>query len=1056
MTPAFVRKGGLMFQEIFRFAAVRPVQDQATAPEVLTFRLEQGDSAFLDDVREYSGSDNRAKLKEIVRAFVRSPEFIGGRSRVDSRLLAFNGVLASLPDSDFAGAAATLFERLFDRNPASFADSDDFRKLCRTLGDSIVAASIERSVPARVRALLARLAAACALIAALAAKGSKPRKAAFLGTVLVTPDELFPLSRSDGSLSAIRGTRRAKRLKRDAEERATLEKRSREIDDGRGAIQELLEAIVRRKPGPTAGPAARAERANAPSGFLLTEAEAEVLSAATKEVLRGLGVAERIDVARSVALIEDRMSTATAVLNGAAQAVRMVRIGSNILSSDLFTDAVLTADPLDPARHPGPCPPQEIDGPEEPGDVTVPTGHGEARILGMADLMLVEQTLARYELSEIAHIENVLRKEKRERRFRTATTTEESILLETETTEDKEKDLATTERFELQTESQKVIAESASKEAGITIQASYGPTVDATAKLGTSSSSSVQRSDSTSSAYARETTSRAVNRLQTRTMERRTIKTVREVEEKNLHSFDNTEGTTDISGVYRFVDKIYTAQIVNYGKRLMLEFVVPEPAAFWRHALSSQPLEHIPFANPEPPGYCLSDGRTFVPLQAQDITPENYVFWASKYGAEDVVAPPPRTRIVSLAKKGPDSFQSTNGEAAGPKISSDVAEIDIPEGYMPASAIVNLYGETQAGTHKLVIQVQDQQFFYVEPVDDGLRLNLRVEPTAKLPVSINSLRFYNYEMLVTVFCVLRRETLETWRLKTFFAIRKAYEAAKARYDNAVEAARLQSGFGEPMGRNPAANREIERAELKRACISLASGQRFETFDAMNRNVAPHGYPEIDFAEAKAEARYIGLFEQGFEWNNMTYLFYSYFWSRKDEWLALVQLADDDPLFNRFLQAGAARVQVPVRPGFEHVVLNYLSGIEIWDADGNFIASEDGDGSPLHLSIITELKNQLGNTDSQGEGTVSLTNGSDLVTGMGTQFTRDDERRRIAFGTARYEIKRWEAPDRVRLRTPYAGETEQAAGYALGPRLVGEPWEVRLPTNLVKLDDYDIA
>jgi len=170
----------------------------------------------------------------------------------------------------------------------------------------------------------------------------------------------------------------------------------------------------------------------------------------------------------------------------------------------------------------------------------------------------------------------------------------------------------------------------------------------------------------------------------------------------------------------------------------------------------------------------------------------------------------------------------------------------------------------------------------------------------------------------------------------------------------------------------------------------------------------------------------------------------------------VQLADDDPLFNRFLQAGAARVQVPVRPGFEHVVLNYLSGIEIWDADGNFIASEDGDGSPLHLSIITELKNQLGNTDSQGEGTVSLTNGSDLVTGMGTQFTRDDERRRIAFGTARYEIKRWEAPDRVRLRTPYAGETEQAAGYALGPRLVGEPWEVRLPTNLVKLDDYDIA
>lgn len=1048
-----------MFEEIFRFVAVRPVQEHDAAPEVLTFRLEQGDSAFLDDVREYSGPDNRAKLTEIVRAFVRSPAFIGGRSKVDSRLLAFHRAVVSLPDNDFATAAATLFERIFDRNAASFADSDDYRKLCRAVGDSIVAASIERGVPARVRALLARSAATFALIAAIG-EGRKPRKTEFLGTVLVTPDDLFPLSRSDGSLVGTRGTRRAERQKREAEERVELERRSREIDEGRAAIEELLGAMVRREPGPTA-PAAparsgRAAREAVLSGFLLTSAEADALSAATRKVLRGLGVAEKVDVARSVTLIEDRMSATTALLNGAAKAVRMVRIGSNILSSDLFTDAVLTADPFDPARHPGPCPPQEIDGPEESGDVTVPSGHGEARILGMADLMMVEQTLARYELSEIAHIENVLRKEKRERRFRTATTTEESILIESETTEDKEKDLATTERFELQTESQKVITENASREAGITIQASYGPTVDATAKLGTSSSSSVQRSDSTSSAYARETTSRAVNRLQTRTMERRTIKTVREVEEKNLHSFDNSEGTTDISGVYRFVDKIYTAQIVNYGKRLMLEFVVPEPAAFWRHALSRQPLEPIPFANPEPPGYCLADGRTFVPLQAQDITPENYVFWAGKYGAEDVVAPPSRTRIVSLAKKGPDSFQSTNGKASGPKISSDVAEIDIPEGYMPASAIVNLYGETQAGTHKLVIQVQDQQFFYVEPVDDGLRLNLRVEPTAKLPVSINSLKFYNYEMLVTLFCVLRREALESWQLKTFFAIRKAYEAAKTRYDNAVEAARLQSGFGEPMGRNPAANREIERGELKRACISLASGQRFDSFDAMTRNVAPHGYPEIDFAEAKAEARYIGLFEQGFEWNNMTYLFYAYFWSRKDEWLALVQLADDDPLFNRFLQAGAARVQVPVRPGFEYVVLNYLAGIEVWDADGNFIASEDGDGSPLHLSIITELKNQLGNTDIQGEGTVSLTKGSDLVTGTGTQFTPDDVRRRIAFGTARYVIRSWEAPDRVRLRKAYEGETEQEAGYALGPRLVGEPWEVRLPTNLVKLDDYAIA
>jgi|tagenome__1003787_1003787.scaffolds.fasta_scaffold20989986_16 hypothetical protein len=38
----------------------------------------------------------------------------------------------------------------------------------------------------------------------------------------------------------------------------------------------------------------------------------------------------------------------------------------------------------------------------------------------------------------------------------------------------------------------------------------------------------------------------------------------------NRQSFDNKDGD-NIVGIYRFVDKIYSAQIVNYGKRLMLD-----------------------------------------------------------------------------------------------------------------------------------------------------------------------------------------------------------------------------------------------------------------------------------------------------------------------------------------------------------------------------------------------------------------------------------------------------------------------------------------------------
>ncbi|GAA2810472.1 hypothetical protein [Mycolicibacterium pallens] len=54
----------------------------------------------------------------------------------------------------------------------------------------------------------------------------------------------------------------------------------------------------------------------------------------------------------------------------------------------------------------------------------MPAGKGEARVLGIADLLVLEQTLGRYQLGEISRIENVLRSEQRSRSFRTKDSTE--------------------------------------------------------------------------------------------------------------------------------------------------------------------------------------------------------------------------------------------------------------------------------------------------------------------------------------------------------------------------------------------------------------------------------------------------------------------------------------------------------------------------------------------------------------------------------------------------------------------------------------------------------
>ena len=70
-----------------------------------------------------------------------------------------------------------------------------------------------------------------------------------------------------------------------------------------------------------------------------------------------------------------------------------------------------------------------------------------------------------------------------------------------------------------------------------------------------------------------------------KTTKKRTSRILREFEENNKHGYDNRQGESHVTGVYRWVDKIYKNRLVNYGKRLMYEFNVPEPSRFFKKAI---------------------------------------------------------------------------------------------------------------------------------------------------------------------------------------------------------------------------------------------------------------------------------------------------------------------------------------------------------------------------------------------------------------------------------------------------------------------------------------
>ncbi len=187
--------------------------------------------------------------------------------------------------------------------------------------------------------------------------------------------------------------------------------------------------------------------------------------------------------------------------------------------------------------------------------------------IGFGEYNSVRQTLLMYEPGEIAHIENVLRGEHKERVHRRLRRLEEEVTYEEERKAVTEKDLQSTDRFELKREASETIKEEHKAEAGVTVKYD-GPSVDVEAKAGYTYTHAKEQAKKTSVCYAKNVTERSLSRLEEKVREVRVEKTIEEFEETNTHGIDNKDKPDHAVGIYRWVDKIYEAQVINYGQRL--------------------------------------------------------------------------------------------------------------------------------------------------------------------------------------------------------------------------------------------------------------------------------------------------------------------------------------------------------------------------------------------------------------------------------------------------------------------------------------------------------
>jgi len=559
------------------------------------------------------------------------------------------------------------------------------------------------------------------------------------------------------------------------------------------------------------------------------------------------------------------------------------------------------------------------------------------QVLGMGYVNTIDQSLARYETGEIAHIENILQGESKNKSHRNLKRTEDFVETFSSTTHESETDQRTSERFELDKETSKITSSQTDLSAGVSVTAGYGP-VSVTAGLDYASTTASAETASQAVNMAKEVTNRAINRIKETVEERRSKLSINEIEIINQHGINNEDGTGHITGFYYWVNKVYTNQVLNKGKRLMLEFMVPEPAAFHIYSKSNSVAESVNVEKPIAPNE-YTDNRLIHPLKSfTDITRDNYHFWAAVYDVQEIPVPPSEYETVSSAYA-----LDLLPEA---KLWHDLSfnNLKVPAGYKANYGKLNL-GFSSGNGRYIAGYLGNSRFSRSSGTMTPLVLSLDGERDI-VPLSFRG-HFQEYHMNVEIFCSITPEREATWQQEAYQAIINGYRQKLSDYENGIALLDINSGIAIE-GDNPMKNRETEKTELKKWGIEMLTLQRFGQFNAMK--YANNGHPEINFQEAYDEGKFVKFFEQSIEWNNMTYVFYPYFWGRKPRWTVTREFDDADPMFTKFLQAGYARVVVPVHPKFTEAILHYLSSGEIWQ--GQELPGLDND---LYLSIVEEIQ-----------------------------------------------------------------------------------------------------
>mgnify|MGYP000456892507 CR=1 FL=1 len=661
--------------------------------------------------------------------------------------------------------------------------------------------------------------------------------------------------------------------------------------------------------------------------------------------------------------------------------------------------------------------------------------------IGIGDLKVVKQTSLGYTAGDIAHIDNVLKSELKTRTHRRLEKSEDTFSFSSEERSESQRDTQSTERFELKRETESVLNTVLNVNANASVTYNNMPVV-ATVSGGVAYTRTSNDVAKIASNFARETVDKAVQKLESRVSQQRSSTRLLETEETNVHTFDNKEGTEHVSGIYHWVDRHYRSQVYNFGKRLMFEFVVPEPAAFFVESrlCAFESMLDVPQPPPLPavvalPAHIATLRADIATLQMAQISEEKFQISEEKFRSLQLKYDlsefnfPKRTKKIELvnAASGNNYFHeqdiiptktwqartyAINVDAKDYRIAkilvsgyifywgkdgswSDVAsnhpeyagELNTFELRIDGQTIINATDNTREYWFQ-----KSENFVVQHPwaiSENTLNLFFGFWDVSTFRLSVHAELTYDDDALYTWWTGVYRKVLSIEQAKIDDINeqrQQIYAAEMSRYKARLSEVKAAAVSELLRGQSSAANRQVIIDELKKHCISMIakefdanySDDTLSSLDAigslsMAMTMRPFrinergtettaGYttvndsrpfPSIQIDTASIKGRYVQFLEQAFEWQQIAFLFYPYFWASPGRWVDTMSRQDpSDPQFTAFLQAGSVRVLVAVTPAYEDAVTHFIATGEPWDGGPAPVI-----GDPLFLPIHDELRRQ---------------------------------------------------------------------------------------------------